>query len=43
MTAKIIALIYWQALKHRLKGLPFWRKDANFHLQKDFVNTNPTS
>jgi len=38
ITVKIISLIYWQALKLRLKGLPFWRKSANMHLQKDFVN-----
>lgn len=43
ITLKIITLIYWQALKLRVKGLPFSRKDANLHLQKDFVNTNPIS
>lgn len=34
---KIITLIYWQALILRLKGLPFWRKNENQHLQKDIV------
>lgn len=43
ITVKVITLIYWQALKLRLKGLPFWRKNANLHLQKDYVNTNPIS
>jgi DUF1365 family protein len=43
ITVKVVTLIYWQALKLRLKGLPFWRKNANLHLQKDFVNTNPIS
>lgn len=37
MTVKIIALIYWQALKLKLKGLPFSRKNENIHLQKDYV------
>jgi DUF1365 family protein len=40
ITVKIITLIYWQALKLRWKGLPFWRKNANPHLQKDFVINN---
>lgn len=43
ITVRVITLIYWQALKLRLKGLPFWRKNSNMHLQKDFVNTNPIS
>lgn len=40
ITVKIITLIYWQALKLKLKGLPFWKKNANIHLQRDFVTTN---
>ncbi|MEJ0032136.1 MAG: DUF1365 domain-containing protein [Bacteroidota bacterium] len=37
ITVKIIFLIYWQALKLRMKGLHFWRKKENMHLQKDFI------
>lgn len=37
ITLKVITLIYWQALKLRMKGLPFWKKKENMHLQKDFV------
>lgn len=40
ITVKIIVLIYWQALKLRLKGLPFWRKNENLHLQRDYISTN---
>lgn len=39
ITVKVIALIYWQALKLKLKGLPFWRKNENLHLQRDFITT----
>ncbi|MEI9918229.1 MAG: DUF1365 domain-containing protein [Bacteroidota bacterium] len=38
ITVKIITLIYWQALKLKLKGLPSWKKKENMHLQKDYVN-----
>ena len=40
VTVKIISLIYWQALRLRLKGLPFWRKNENKDLQRDFVTTH---
>ena len=40
ITIKIITLIYWQALKLRLKGLPFSGKKENMHLQKDFIATH---
>jgi DUF1365 family protein len=40
ITIKVITLIYWQALKLRIKGLPFWNKKDNMHLQKDFVTTH---
>jgi len=40
ITVKIISLIYWQALKLRLKGLKFWRKNENMDLQKNYIRTN---
>ncbi len=43
ITVKVIALIYWQAFRLKLKGLPFWRKSDNRHLQKDYVNIKPVS
>lgn len=38
ITLKIITLIHWQALKLYLKGLPYLKKDADLHLQKDTIN-----
>ncbi len=35
ITLKVIGLIHWQALKLWLKKLPFHKKGANPHLQKD--------
>jgi uncharacterized protein len=43
ITVRVITLIYWQALKLRLKGLPFWKKSSNMHLQKDYVNIKTIS
>jgi uncharacterized protein len=40
ITLRIIGLIYWQAFKLKLKGLPFWKKNANMHLQKDYIRVN---
>ena len=38
ITLKIITLIHWQALKLYLKGMPYLKKNANLHLQKDTIN-----
>jgi DUF1365 family protein len=35
ITLKIIGLIHWQALKLWLKKLPYHKKDADMHLQKE--------
>ena len=35
ITLKVIGLIHWQALKLWLKKIPFHKKEANKHLQKD--------
>lgn len=43
ITVKIITLIYWQALKLRLKGLPFWKKEDNMHLQRDYSTKRLTT
>lgn len=40
ITVKVIALIYWQAIKLRLKGFPFWRKTENQHMQRGVMSTN---
>jgi DUF1365 family protein len=39
ITLQVIGLIYWQAFKLKLKGLPFWKKKENPNLQKDFITT----
>lgn len=38
ITLKIITLIHWQAFKLYLKGIPYWKKNINIHLQKDTIN-----
>jgi len=38
ITVKIILLIHWQALKLYMKGMPYWKKSINIHLQKDTIN-----
>lgn len=38
ITLKIIILIHWQALKLYLKGMPYWKKNVNIHLQKNTIN-----
>jgi len=43
ITVRIITLIYWQALKLKMKGLPFWRKSDNMHLQKDYSSKRLTT
>lgn len=38
ITLKVIGLIHWEALRLWWKGLPFHRKEANPHLQRDVFN-----
>ncbi len=38
LTLRIISLIHWHALRLWLKRLPFHRKTANAHLQRDVFN-----
>jgi DUF1365 family protein len=37
ITLKIIGLIHWQAMRLWLKKIPYHKKEANQHLQKDVM------
>jgi len=39
VTVKVMAAIYWQALRLWLKGVPFFRKDESTHLQQGQLGT----